>query len=250
MDDVRILVGIVTRNRASILPKALKSASAQAAPNIDIAVVDDCSSDGTRALATAWPRVDWKFRDKPDGYMSARNDFMSRAGYDYFVSLDDDSWFLRGDEISEALKLFEHDPAVAAVAYDIVSPDQPSLRERAHPRPVNTFIGCGHMLRLSSVRVVGGYDPAPGGYGGEEKDLSLRLMDEGMKVVLMPGFHVWHDKTMVARDLASQHKSGVCNDLTMTVRRAPWYLLPIMLPAKVFRHLMFGSRKGMMSGGR
>lgn len=25
------------------------------------------------------PRVDWKFRDKPDGYMSARNDFMSRA---------------------------------------------------------------------------------------------------------------------------------------------------------------------------
>jgi GT2 family glycosyltransferase len=103
------------------------------------------------------------------------------------------------------------------------------------------------MLRLSAVRAVGVYEPAPGGYGSEEKDLCIRLMEAGYRIMRLPGVHVWHDKTMMARDIAWQHKSGVCNDLAMVVRRAPAVLLPVLLPGKLFNHLKFSWRNRLLS---
>lgn len=242
----RILIGIVTRNRAKILPKALASALSQSAGGVEVAVIDDASNDDTARLQDAFLQVDWTFRVAPQGYMSARNQFMGREGFDYFVSLDDDAWFLQGDELDIALAHFDRDPSIAAIAFDILSPDRPQPRPRSPAQLAATFIGCGHMLRLSAIRAVGDYAPTPGGYGGEEKDLCLRLIDAGRKITLLPGVHVWHDKTMVARDIASQHRSGVCNDLAMAIRRAPLALLPAIVPIKLFRHLSFSWRAGLM----
>jgi GT2 family glycosyltransferase len=245
--NMQILVGIVTHNRGEILPKALDSALAQTSANISVAVIDDGSSDQTASLAQRYKLVDWEFRPSRRGYMSARNEFLLREGFDFFVSLDDDAWFLKGDEIAEALKHFEADQTLAAIAFDILAPDSPERRNRTPARSTGAFIGCGHMLRQSAVREVGGYVPTPGGYGGEEKDLCLRLIDAGYKVVELPGVHVWHDKSPVARDLAYQHRSGVCNDLAMTVRRTPMLLLPVIVPVKIFRHLRFSLGAGLLS---
>ena len=241
-----ILVGVVTRNRSDILPKALESALAQSAPNVTIAVIDDGSTDSTPTLPARFPQVDWVRRETGRGYMSARNELMARPNIDLFVSLDDDAWFLRNDEIEIAVAYLRDHPDVAAVAFDIVSPDQPKTRERGVAQPVSMFIGCGHMLRLDAVRKVGEYDPTPGSYGGEEKDLCLRLMDAGYSIVRLTGVHVWHDKTPVAREIPAQHRSGVCNDLVMTFRRSPLFVLPIVLPMKLFRHLRFSAKAGLV----
>src|SRR5436853_1462944 len=107
------------------------------------------------------------------------------------------------------------------------------------------FVGCGHVLRLSAVREVGGYEAVPGSYGGEEKDLCLRLLDAGYQLVKLPGVHVWHDKTLVARDLVAQHRSGVCNDLVLTLRRTPTLLLPVALLVKLYRHWRFSLSHGL-----
>jgi GT2 family glycosyltransferase len=109
------------------------------------------------------------------------------------------------------------------------------------------FIGCGHVLRLDAVRRLNGYAAFPGSYGGEEKDLCLRLLDAGYRVVKMPGTHVWHDKTEVQRDLSAQHRSGVCNDLTLTLRRTPLALLPAAVGWKVIRHLQFSARAQLLA---
>ena len=239
-----VLVGIVTRNRAGILPKALASAFAQAVPGLQVAVIDDGSTDDTPKLPAQFPQVSWVRRETGQGYMSARNELMARAGFDFFVSLDDDAWFLRTDEIAVALAYLVAHPSVAAVAFDILAPDQPTTRERGAAQPVEMFIGCGHVLRLAAVREVGAYEPTPGGYGGEEKDLCLRLMDAGYGIVRLPGVHVWHDKTPVARELAQQHRSLVCNDLVMALRRTPLLVLPLALGAKFFRHLRFSCQAG------
>lgn len=241
-----VLVGVITRNRAGILPQALASAAAQTVPNLQVAVIDDGSTDDTPKLAAQFPRVGWQRRETAQGYMSARNELMSRPGFDFFVSLDDDAWFLRGDEIAVALQHLKEHPSVAAVAFDILAPDQPVARERGAAQSVAMFIGCGHVLRLAAVREVGAYEPTPGGYGGEEKDLCIRLMDAGYSIVRLPGVHVWHDKTPVAREIPHQHRSGVCNDLVMTLRRTPLLVLPLALPAKLFRHLRFSWRAGLV----
>lgn len=246
MSTIAILVGIVTRNRADILPKAITSALAQTAAPIQVAVIDDGSTDATTELSAKFPQVRWLRRPSSLGYMTARNELMLSPNADYFVSLDDDAWFLEGDEIAVAVDYLEEHKSVAAVAFDILSPDQPTTAKRAEAVPTAMFIGCGHVLRLNAVREVGVYESAPGSYGGEEKDLCLRLLDAGYQVVRLPGVHVWHDKTPVARAVPAQHRSGVCNDLVMTLRRTPWLVLPLALPAKMFRHLRFSRRNGLM----
>jgi len=130
-------------------------------------------------------------------------------------------------------------PDVAVAGFDVLSPGNERPRERAEPILSPTFIGCGHIVRLAAIRETGGYETTPGGYGGEEKDLSLRLMDAGYKIVSMPGVHVWHEKTLVARNLMEQHRSGVCNDFVMTFRRTPLTVLPLAFLTKFYKHFRF-----------
>lgn len=242
-----VLVGIVTHNRAEILPKAITSALAQRGCRVRVSVIDDCSTDATPELARQFPEVEWIRWEPNRGYMAARNQWMSDPDADYFVSLDDDAWFMRDDEIALAVEHMERNPGVAAVAFDILCPDRTEPVERRVPHPTGIFIGCGHVLKLSVIREVGVYDAVPGSYGGEEKDLCLRLIDAGHEIVEMHGVHVWHDKTNVARDFAAQHRSVVCNDLVMTARRLPAWLLPVVLPAKCWRHLQHAYRHQMLS---
>ena len=62
----------------------------------------------------------------------------------------------------------------------------------------------------------------------------------------MPGVHVWHDKTVVARNQKAQHRSGVCNDLTFALRRCPFPMMLIVLPGKILSHLRFSVRHRLL----
>ena len=241
-----VLVGIVTRNRAEILPKAIESALSQSYPRVTVSVVDDCSDDETWAVREDFPTIKWLRLESGRGYREARNDLMRTADSDYYISLDDDAWFLDRDEIALAIEHLDSNPRVGAVAFDILSPDRPMRGSRSTAYPVRAFIGCGHVLRTAAVIECGAYCPSPGLYGSEEKDLCLRLLDRKWEIHILPGVHVWHDKTMLERDLAGQHRSGVCNDLAFALRRCPIPLVIGVLPFKILSHLRFATRSGVM----
>src|SRR6478609_5684542 len=145
-----MLVGIVTHNRAAVLPKAIASALKQSYRPLTVIVHDDGSSDGTAALAGSFPQVHWQRSDTRQGLIRARNRLMLAADADYFVSLDDDAWFINGDEIAVAVDLLDRTPGAAAVAFDILSRSHPRPAPRAPARAVGMFTGCGHVLRLSA----------------------------------------------------------------------------------------------------
>ena len=193
-------MGIVTHNRAGILPKAIQSALSQSYPHVEVVVLDDGSDDGTSELQSDFPAVQWFRWESPRGYLEARNQLMRDSDADFYVSLDDDAWFIDGDEISIAVQHMEMNPRVAAVAFDILSPDCEKPSPRSEPWPTHMFIGCGHILRTSAVRECGFYAPAPGPYGSEEIDLCIRLLDRNWEIHFLPGVHIWHDKTTAARD--------------------------------------------------
>jgi GT2 family glycosyltransferase len=92
------------------------------------------------------------------------------------------------------------------------------------------------------VHAAGYYAAAPGTYGSEEKDLCLRLADLGLAVERLPGVHVWHDKAWADRDNRPLHRSGVCNELVMTLRRCPLPDLLLVLPLKLASYLWFWLR--------
>ncbi|MGD1094126.1 MAG: glycosyltransferase [Bryobacteraceae bacterium] len=240
-----VLVGIVTRNRAAILPIAIRSALSQSYEDLCITVLNDGSSDGTSALRSQFPEVEWLNWESPRGLIAARNQLMQTTEAEYYLSLDDDAWFLTGDEISVAIQHLQRNRTLAAVALDILTPERGSSAARSAARPVAAFIGCGHVLRMSAVREAGFYVSSPGLYGSEEKDLCLRLLDRNWDIHLLPGVHVWHDKTSVARNQPAQHCSGVCNDLVVALRRCPFPLALGVLPIKILNHLRFSVTHGL-----
>jgi GT2 family glycosyltransferase len=243
MSSPTLLVGITTRNRAPILAKAIRSALSQNCPGVRVAVLDDGSTDDTPRLRAEFPQVHWVRHETSHGIIESRNELMRTTDATYYVSLDDDAWFMRDDELALAVARLESEPTVGAIAFDILSPDRAAEVERGPLREVAMFIGCGHVLRLSAVRAAGYYASSPGTYGSEEKDLSLRLADLGFRIELMPGVHVWHDKAWQDRDYYPIHRSGVCNELIMTLRRCPLPDLLLVFPLKLVSYAWFWIRR-------
>ena len=87
-------IGIPVRNGEQFLAQAIESALAQTRTADEILVVDDGSSDGTRAIATdpKWQaRVRYVYNDKPTGFADAFNRVANLAKSDIvvFLSADD-----------------------------------------------------------------------------------------------------------------------------------------------------------------
>src|SRR5205085_8572336 len=97
---MKVLIGITTQNRAAILPKAIQSALEQDYPDKEIAVFDDASTDETRDLQARFPQVRWYRSEEAQGYLPARNRMMRETDADLYFSLDDDAWFVKGDELA------------------------------------------------------------------------------------------------------------------------------------------------------
>ncbi len=238
------LIGIVTYQREVLLRRAIDSAKQALPPNSTICVVDNSPSEESRRISEENPDVVWINSEDNLGCIVARGQLMGDLRYKYYVSLDDDAWFVRGDELSAALVILDGNPDVAVVTFDILTPDRPDDRPRERePYQVNSFIGCGHVLRLADTHAAGGYFDAVGHYGSEEKDLSLRLLDKGKAVVFLPGYHVWHDKSELGRDMFLQHRSEVCNELAFAVTRTPLLLLGPIFLRKLALHCIDTMRK-------
>ena len=240
MNKPKVLVGITTKNRADILPKSINSAINQSYENKEIWVYDDCSIDETSKLSQLYPIVKWTTGSESMGLVFARNYFMNNLNFDYFCSLDDDAWFLDEGAIEKAIEILEKDKLIGALGFDMLTPDNNHPKSDL-PIPLisNNFVGCGHIINLKAARKVGFYILNPGFYGCEEKDLCIRLIDKNFKIILFKNMYVWHDKTNISRDLPKQHRSGVCNDLVFTWRRAPFvYLFPSLI-VKLWKHFKF-----------
>jgi GT2 family glycosyltransferase len=171
---------------------------------------------------------------------------MRESNADFYLSLDDDAWFMNDDEISIAVRHMETNPRIAAAAFDILSPDREKASPRSEPLPTHLFIGCGHLLRTSAVRECGFYVPGPGLYGSEEMDLCIRLLDRNWEIHFLRGVNVWHDKTSLARDSAEQYRSLVSNDLAFAARRCPFPLVLAIMPVKAINHLRFAAANHML----
>ncbi|CAN5895206.1 hypothetical protein BH11BAC4_BH11BAC4_01140 [soil metagenome] len=236
----KVLIGITSKNRVSILPKAIDSALKQKYENKQVAVFDDNSTDTTYTLEKLFEDVKWYFSKEERGYLFGRNMFLQTTDADYYCSLDDDSWFLDITYLTKAVEYMDNAPAVAVLSFKILSNDLRKEIKRGNVIvETNNFIGCGHIMRVSAVRSVGCYAVNPGYYGGEEKDLCIRLMDKDYTIIRFPEVEVWHDKTSIARDLIRQHRSGVCNDLVFGLRRIPGSILVPIFIYKVFSNLRF-----------
>ena len=247
-EKLKVRIGITTKNRPEYLPKCLSSCLAQTYEPKEIVVWDNSDDPvaltKNREVAQSFPQVRWIKPAKERTLIQTRVEMMSEPGCDLYCSIDDDGWFMGPDEVAIATRLFADDSQLAGVAFDILSPDRPLPVTRTPPQPTMHYVGCGHMLRRDMVEAAGFYADFPGRYGSEEKDLCIRFMDRGWKMVFLPGVHVWHDKSTGGRDWGEQHRTGTLNDLIFGLVRCPSPDIFYYLPGKAINLVLWGLKGG------
>ena len=90
-----VSVVVPTRNRADLLPRALRSVLDQTFPDFELVVVDDGSTDATASVRASLtdPRLVW-LEGPHAGVSSARNLGVRHARADWIAFLDDDNVWL------------------------------------------------------------------------------------------------------------------------------------------------------------
>lgn len=117
MEDVLVSIVIPTRNRSSLLGRAVRSALGQTYKNIEVIIVDDASTDDTFAVTQTFidkmSRIRYIQHSLPRGGNAARNSGILAATGLFIAGLDDDDEFT-ADRIARLVQ--EYDPKYSVIA--------------------------------------------------------------------------------------------------------------------------------------
>ncbi|UOF91395.1 glycosyltransferase family 2 protein [Fodinisporobacter ferrooxydans] len=160
--------------------------------NIEIIVVDNCSTDGTQiAIEEQFPEVKLIKMFKNIGIEAYNIGFKNAKGK-YIVILDDDS-FPRRDSIGRMVEKFEEDEKLGVVAFDIRNYYQydeiinkkideiDNNKAIVSNNYIMSFNGAGAGVRSDVFEKVGFY-PEEFFLYCNEQDTSFRILDSGYKI--------------------------------------------------------------------
>ena len=222
----RISVVVAARNAAATLARCLEAVIAQAGDAIEVIVVDDCSTDDTRAITSRYP-VRLVELPQHSGVAAARNRGADAAGGEVLFFLDADVVLAPGG--MRRVMATMSNPEVGALigSYD-ANPDDQSIvsqfKNLAHHyfhqhsrREATTFWGACGAVRRECFLAVGGFDQKRYKLPSiEDVELGSRLLERGVRIVLDPELQVKHLKKWTLSSLIA----------TDVMRRAiPWTLL-------------------------
>lgn len=196
-----VSVVVITRDRREIVLETLASLNRQTL-RFEVIVVDNGSTDGTpAAIAERFPEIRLIVRTDPSP-TAGRNAGYEQASGDLIVSLDDDIEFWSPNAVADLVELAQEHPEVGAFAFRITDPiDEesdlaehwwhgPSIGDAAHRFFLTDYFPEGAvMFRRHLIERLGGYDTSTF-RGGENVELSLRMIREGFPAMYCPSIKV------------------------------------------------------------
>lgn len=247
----RITVGIASRGRPEVLARCLRSLALLGDGLAETIVVDDGSDPPLEAPVRAMLGADAPVRlrflrnERSRGPTAGRNAFARAAATEYVLSLDDDVVILSADAVRSAVEVMDADAEVAIVAFAQTDEAGRPWPEQAAPVDyrcyVPAFIGFAHLLRRSDFLAVGGYREQID-QNGEEKELALRLLDAGRRIVYLPDARIAHLAASAGRDMRRYLHQVVRNDVLSGLYNEPFPLVLASVPVRLRRY--FPMRKG------
>jgi hypothetical protein len=175
----RVSVVVPCYNYGHYLPAAVASALDQEGVDVEVLIVDDCSTDDSAAvavgLAAADPRVDVLVHETNRGHIATYNDGLAKVSGDYVALLSADDLLAPG-ALTRAVSLMEAQPSVGLVYGAITTfveqpPPEQAAREgwsvwageewleRVCRRGRNVIVSPEAVMRTELVRELDGYDP-------------------------------------------------------------------------------------------
>lgn len=228
---MKVSVVVTTKNRRDELRRALQSCCAQSEPH-ELRVIDDGSTDGTAEMvASEFPDAVLIRHETSAGLIVRRNEAFQQAAGDIVFSIDDDAEFSTGHAIRQTLADFDN-PRIAVVAIPLLEPNYEKRRLQFAPDRNGTWIadsfkGTAFAIRREVFQRIGGFrgDLV---HQGEETDLAVRLLDEGLLIRLGRADPIIHYESP-KRDLRRTHFYGRRNDVLFAFMNVPALNLPLHL---------------------
>ena len=253
-----LTIGITTRHRPQALVRLVESLHLLSDFDLRVIVFDDGSEPpAAQTLAGVGSNLSIRIirDDTGASYIAGRNRIVRTTDTEFVLLLDDDAVILAASAIRDALAVLERDPSVSAVAFAQAEATgepwpvgmQPGRADA--PALVPSYIGFAHLLRVEHFLAHGGYREMLVFYG-EEKELCVRLWNEGSKVVYLPHARIAHVPDRGGRSDTRYVRFAIRNDCLFSILNEPFPLPLLSIPVRLRRyHRMARAIPGGDPGG-
>jgi GT2 family glycosyltransferase len=214
----KISVVIPVYNDSKRLEKTLRSLKRQTFKDFEVIVVDDCSKDGSLAVAKRFG-AKAILQKKNGGPAKARNRGIREAKAD-IIALTDSDVVVTKDWLKSIIELFRKNPKAGVLMGNTKIPSAgyigDSISELGFPGGANAgfenmwhvdkdgftdhITSCNFAVRKSVFDKYGVFDESFPLAGGEDPELSFRFAKKGVKIKYCPSMLVYHDarKSMIS----------------------------------------------------
>lgn len=225
----QVSIVIATRNRREDLRRALASCLRQRDVPFEVLVYDDASGDGTAAMVTGeFPTVRLFRSEENVDCVRHRNSGFRESQGEFVVSLDDDAEFSDPLTLARVVELFRAAPEAAIVALPFEEPHRATfataMRPAAAGARLRVHVNCAAAFRRRLILELGGY-PDLLCRQGEERDLSIRVIDAGYAVVYGDTPSIIHH-TSPSRSYERMDYLGYRNTILFSWMRIPFPYWP------------------------
>jgi GT2 family glycosyltransferase len=198
----RVSFIVITHARAEWLPGALESIRRQTIDSREILVVVNGPDQATEQVLRAHRgEIRTTTLDRNRGVGAGRNAGITLAQGEILFFLDDDAELADANTVARILTHFERDPDLGIVGFLVIDAATGSIERRCipfrhkrlptGPTSASYFAGGACAIRRRAFDRAGLYDESLF-YGGEELDLSYRLLEAGLGILFDPSVAVSH----------------------------------------------------------
>ena len=192
-DAPLVTVNILSFNRKDELRNTLTKVFEQDYKNIEVIVVDNASSDGSREMIeNEFPNVQLIKLEKNIGIAGWNEGFKVAKG-EYILVLDDDAYPMYHNMIDSSIKIFKEGKGIGILGCKVINAQNKSVEIEEDVQNANpiTFIGCGAFINPHIFSKTGFFNERLFLYG-HENEFSMRVINAGFKIVISNQLQVLH----------------------------------------------------------
>lgn len=141
-----ISVIITTYNRCSMLKEAIESVLSQSCVEIEILVMDDCSTDGTSEMMKNYPNIRYFRNNNNRGPGFNRKVGYNNSNGEYLVFMDDDNYYINNCFYKSAIQKFNEYPDLSFVSGNAHVKREPSQELIYSKLNVSGFINSNEYI--------------------------------------------------------------------------------------------------------
>ncbi|WP_264535038.1 glycosyltransferase family 2 protein [Flavobacterium sp. N1736] len=222
---------ITTKNRKDDLAITLrKSQDLLNREDVVFIICDDGSTDGTDTfIENEYPNIQFIRNTESKGLIYSRNRLMDLVTTEFAISIDDDLHFITQNPLEIIRNAFSENPKIGLFGFRVFwNPDEPkTTNSDAVSHRMKSFVGCGHVWRMSAWRDIPDY-PYWFIFYGEEDFASYQLFKKKWEIHYLPQVLVNHRV-----DIKSRKKNADYSLRLQRSLRAGWYLYFLFYPIKI-----------------